>query len=57
MATKFISSVIRKLTDKYPHLNPTIAPSIGVPPSEIKKKGGEVPKTPKSRTQPESAAI
>ena len=45
VATKFISTVIKKLTEKYPHLlpAPTTHSSISHG-SDLKKRGSELPK-------------
>ena len=45
VASKFISTVIRKLTDKYPHLLPATNSSSLSGHSDVKKKGSQIPKS------------
>ena len=54
MASKFITTVIKKLTDKYPHLLPTTNTSSLAGHSDIKKKGSDMPR---SRNIADVAAI
>jgi len=54
VASKFISTVIRKLTDKYPHLLPAPSSSLS-PNSDLKKKGSDFP--PKNRSSVDVATI
>ena len=51
--SKFISTVIKKLTDKYPHLLPAPSSSLA-PNSDLKKKGSDFPK---NRSSVDAAAI
>lgn len=53
VASKFISTVIKKLTDKYPHLLPAPSSSLA-PNSDLKKKGSDFPK---NRSSVDAAAI